>query len=154
MTTQLMSLARFQQLIDAFGGNAEHWPVEERDSALALLTQSDTARELQQQAALFDNLLDQAPLTPPSADLSRRIMIALEPPTWWQRLMEWWMGGEHMEAWWRPALTFIIPLVLGIMLGIGGVVSQPQIEQANTYAASSVWEQESSLLALNWEEAD
>src|SRR5262245_47824403 len=65
-----MTLARFEELLDAYGGRPERWPDAERDAALALLERSDVARARRDAAGALDALLDRMPVVAPSAALA------------------------------------------------------------------------------------
>lgn len=140
-----MSLSRFKQLLTAYGGDPRHWPQPERAAARLLLTQSAQARALQAKERQLDALLAQHPQTEPSTDLFARIMQAAvePPPRWWQKLAAWWWPDEQTLPWWRPALTFALPLALGLWLGL---------QTASIPNAEPLWQSEAQLLALNWEE--
>ncbi|MBE9561672.1 MAG: hypothetical protein IMF12_02240 [Proteobacteria bacterium] len=112
---------RFSQLLDIYGGNSNHWPVEERAAALKLLQESAEAYRLQQAALNLDNLLDSVPISSPTAMLRQRILDQhyKEPiQDAWQWFVQWLMGTSVREHFLRPALVFVIPLVFGIFLGL------------------------------------
>ena len=54
-------LARFRDLIGAYGADPRRWPPDERAEAEALLARSPEAAALQRTAAALDALLDRAP---------------------------------------------------------------------------------------------
>jgi hypothetical protein len=56
-----MTPDRFQEMIDAFGADPNHWPPAEREAALGLLARSSDARAAVAAARRLDGLLDQAP---------------------------------------------------------------------------------------------
>jgi hypothetical protein len=55
-------LARFRDLIGAYGADPRRWPPDERAEAEALLARSPEAAALQRTAAALDALLDKAPM--------------------------------------------------------------------------------------------
>ena len=80
-----MDLERFQDLVDAYGGDDAAWPAGERDAARALLAAEPQARALQQVAQALDRelaLFQVAP--PPSMD---RILAARPLPGALERLL-------------------------------------------------------------------
>ena len=121
-TTTAMTLNRFSQLVAAYGGESQRWPLEEQVAAAQLLKTSAEARQLQQAALNLDKLLNQVTAVPPSLKLRHRILAAIPPPKQpdldiWQWLSELLLGttlGEHI---WRPAITLLIPLLLGVVMG-------------------------------------
>jgi hypothetical protein len=54
-------LARFRDLIDAYGADPRRWPPGERAEGEALIARSPEAAALRQKAAALDALLDLAP---------------------------------------------------------------------------------------------
>jgi len=75
-----MPLARFEELLDAYGGRLERWPDVERDAALALLEGSDIARAKRDAAAELDVLLDRMPAVEPSPALAGRVLASAPRP--------------------------------------------------------------------------
>jgi hypothetical protein len=70
------TLARLEQLLDAYGAAAERWPADERRAAERLLARSAAARARWQEAAALDRLLDAVPAATPSATLTARVLAA------------------------------------------------------------------------------
>ncbi len=87
-----LPLARFRDLLDAFGAEPLRWPEAERDAALALLESSAEARAALEAEARFDALLDEGPALAPSPALARRILAATPQA----RLTL----GERLKAFW------------------------------------------------------
>ena len=122
VATTAMTLNRFSQLVAAYGGESQRWPLEEQIAAAQLLKTSAEARQLQQAAMNLDKLLNQVTTVPPSLKLRHQILAAIPPPKQpdldiWQWLSELLLGttlGEHI---WRPAITLLIPLLLGVVMG-------------------------------------
>ena len=77
-----VSSGRFQQMLDAYGGNQDRWPSEERRAARALVEASAEARAARDRAACLDSILDLAPTEQASPDLATRILVtAPDGPT-------------------------------------------------------------------------
>ena len=117
-----MTLTRFSQLVAAYGGDSQHWPLEEQIAAAQLLEISAEARQLQQAAMNLDELLNQVSTVPPSVKLRNRILAAIPPPKQpdfdiWQWLSELLFSTTFSEHIWRPTFTLLIPLILGIVMG-------------------------------------
>ncbi|UUX50017.1 hypothetical protein NUH88_21835 [Nisaea acidiphila] len=53
-----MTITRFRELADAFGGNLERWPEQERDAALALLSKTPDLSPVLHASSELDALLD------------------------------------------------------------------------------------------------
>lgn len=70
---QDMSLSRFRELVDAYGGDDDRWPESERQAAYALAARSPEAGAILESAARLDRIL--AGLSPPapSAGLRKRL---------------------------------------------------------------------------------
>lgn len=141
----VITIQRFSQLLDAYGGNTKRWPSQERAAALKLLGQSDEARRLQQSALALDHLLDTVKTSQPQARLRQRILAQVPgqmKPTQdaWQWFLQWLIGTTPREYLLRPAIALVIPLLLGIVIGFN-LVSVPEDENS--------WvEEEINLLAL------
>ncbi|BAP56189.1 hypothetical protein THII_1892 [Thioploca ingrica] len=118
-----MTMTRFSQLVAAYGGHTNHWPLEEQVAAAQLLETSAEARHLRQAAVSLDDLLDQVATVPPSLKLRNRILAAIQPPEqplldigqWLSQLLLGTTSHEHI---WRPAVILLIPLLLGIVMGL------------------------------------
>jgi hypothetical protein len=142
----MITIERFSQLLDAYGGDAKRWPLEERAPALKLLEVSSEAYCLQQSAQTLDNLLDSIPISSPTTALRNRIIAKIHKSTKptkdaWQWLMEWLLGTTPLEHILRPAFALAIPLLLGITIGLN-LTALPEIDEQQ-------WvEEEINLLAL------
>jgi hypothetical protein len=144
--TTTMTIERFSQLLEAYGGNAKRWPKEEQLAALNLLEQSVEARRLQQSSLTLDHLLNSVQISPPSTMLRERILAQVQPLTSqaqdaWQWFIQLIVGTTPSEHFWRPAVALAIPLLLGIVIGLN-LASIPTDDNG--------WiEEEVSLLALD-----
>jgi hypothetical protein len=138
-----MTRERFSQLLDAYGGDAKRWPIEERAAALLLLEHSKEARRLQQSALALDSLLDSVQISQPSTMLRQRILAKAhqqQVQDAWQWFIQWLIGTTFREHILRPAFALLIPLLLGIVIGFN-LASLPEDENS--------WvEEEINLLAL------
>lgn len=143
--TTTMTIERFSQLLEAYGGNAKRWPIEEQLAALNLLQQSVEARRLQQSSLTLDRLLNSVQISPPSRMLQERILAQVQPLTSqaqdvWQWFIQLIVGTTPSEHFWRPAVALAIPLLLGIVIGLN---------LASIPTDDNDWiEEEVSLLAL------
>lgn len=151
-----MDERQFGHLVASYGGKIQNIPKEYQESAQHLLARSETAQQMQQEALVLDTLLDTVKVPPPSALLRQRILKAAyraTVPDIWQRLWQWAIGTTPTEYLWRPAVTFLLPLLLGLMIGFQSVQNvnnatlHPQA-QVDAGAATSI-EQEVELLGLN-----
>jgi hypothetical protein len=135
MNTQkmMMTIEQFSQLLDAYGGDVKRWPLEERVAALKLPEVSSEARRLQQAALKLDSLLDRIPISPPTMVLRNRIIAKIHNSTKqskdvWQWLVEWLLGTTPLEHILRPTFALIIPLLLGITVGLN-LTALPEIDE-------------------------
>lgn len=80
-STPGMSLERFAELAEAFGGDFERWPEAERFAAISLAGRSVEARSLLADAHGLDYLLSQFGTPPAPSDALVERMVALEPET-------------------------------------------------------------------------
>lgn len=126
MTTDRMSLERFEAIVAAYGARPDRWPTAERQAAEILLAGSATARALLDGAAALDGLLDTVPAPAPSPAVRAAILAAAPraaTPSLVGRLAEAWrtfsgeLGGFRVAG---PALA--ASLLLGIV--VGGVMSE------------------------------
>ncbi len=113
-----IDIQRFEQLLQSYGANADHWPTVERDAALALVQASSDARRLFDQAAQLDGILDLAVSPEPSAAVAVRIVAAVDRTPAWRE----WLAGIVMEIWpfagpWRAAAILASSMFLGLALG-------------------------------------
>lgn len=141
-----MNIKRFTQIIEAYGADANRWPESERQTALALLATSTEAQHVLQQASMLDNFLDTVAITSSSPQLQQRIFNAIsqQADDIWQELIDWLFGTTWQQHLLRPALTFLLPLILGIFLGVQLTASEqvPLTQEA-------MWQTEMNLLAFD-----
>ncbi|MDM8560483.1 hypothetical protein [Candidatus Parabeggiatoa sp. HSG14] len=143
----MITIERFSQLLDAYGGDAKRWPLEERAAALKLLEVSSEAHHLQQSALTLDNLLNRIPISSPTTALRNHIIAKIQKSTKptkdaWQWLVEWLLGTTTLEHVLRPAFALALPLLLGITIGLN-LTALPEIDEQQW-----VFEDEINLLAL------
>jgi hypothetical protein len=78
MSSNIMTIADFERLLDVYGSDRTRWPVEARASAGQLVARDKAARRLLAEAEALDRTLERAPL--PSlaeeAALADRILAA------------------------------------------------------------------------------
>ena len=113
--TGTMNLARLTEVLDAFGADPRRWPDAERDAAAALLADSQDARDLRDDAAALDMLLDLSAAPAPSPELMADILAGAQPAGWRQWLADFWPFGPV----WQPVSAFTAAAILGIAVGIG-----------------------------------
>jgi hypothetical protein len=111
--TERAALARFEELLDAYGAEPRRWPAERRAAAEALLARSPEAQARHAAAARLDRLIDTAEVAPAPAHLVGRVLAAAPAAT---APRASWFGTLF-----KPALGLALAAVLGIALG--GVVS-------------------------------
>ena len=114
-----MELAQFETLVDTYGADAEAWPADEREQALALLERSGDARRLLDEAAALDALLDEAPGLEPCAALRQQVLDAAPGPrtSRLRRLDRWTEKLWPFTPRWQPAVAMAAAGVLGVVLG-------------------------------------
>lgn len=88
-----MTLARFEELADAYGGVVARWPEQHRDAAMAIAVQP-AARIFLEQASALDGALDAWQVAPPAETL--RAQVISDGPAPVARIMTrtrlWWSG--------------------------------------------------------------
>ncbi len=110
-----MDMARLAEILDAYGADPRRWPADERDPALALLSESDEARALRDAAASLDTLLDLSYAPSPAPALMAAILAAAQPIGWRRWLADFWPVGPA----WQPVSALAAAVVLGIAVGAG-----------------------------------
>ncbi|MCK5720171.1 MAG: hypothetical protein KAH84_09525 [Thiomargarita sp.] len=145
-----ITIKRFSQLVDVYGGNSKKWPLEERDAALHLLEKSVEASHLQQSNSNLDYLLDKVPIISPTSMLRQRILastqIYVEPVRdTWQWFVALLIGNTMRGHLLRPTFALIIPLLFGLFVGFNLANLNNEADITN----ETVWvEEEVNLLAL------
>ncbi|TPG46521.1 hypothetical protein [Sphingomonas glacialis] len=88
-----LTLARFQELADAYGGVVARWPEQHRDAAMALAAHP-AAREILDAASALDGALDAWRVASPSLLLRDGVIAGAPVPT--RKIMTkarlWWSG--------------------------------------------------------------
>lgn len=108
-----MTLERFAELAERFGGELAHWPRAESKTARRLLATSPGARDILARARKFDRLLGQAPSRSVPAGLRERLLAAAPASGWRGLLASLWPFGPI----WRPATALMGMALVGMFLG-------------------------------------
>ncbi len=141
-----MSLERFEELVDAYGAQSGRWPDEDRELALALVSNCAQAQQALQAAVVLDELLDQAPSEDPSAALRRQVLAAAPKRQlgWLGRLNQlteqWWPFTPR----WQPATGLALAAAFGIVVGTmvpdTAAASEPVDVAELAFGAESDWD--------------
>lgn len=88
-----MTLARFQELADAYGGVIARWPEGYRDAAMSMASQN-AARDILENATALDCALDTWRVPSPSALLQGQVIATAPAPVdgFMTRARLWWSG--------------------------------------------------------------
>ncbi|OGT74876.1 MAG: hypothetical protein A3H44_15280 [Gammaproteobacteria bacterium RIFCSPLOWO2_02_FULL_57_10] len=136
---------RFATIVEVYGSQPEHWPVEERAEASAFLAQNPSAQALVAEYQSLDAWLDQYRVPALPALEAHVLSQARNVSTGnaFDRLMDWLLPHSgRVLAWvWRPAMVACLPLICGIYLAdyFSFGIESPQ----------NSWEEELYLLSLN-----
>jgi len=88
-----LTLARFEELADAYGGVISRWPEEHRDAAMGLAAHP-AARDILETASALDGALDAWRVASPSHLLRDRVLVGAPLPK--RRIITrgrlWWSG--------------------------------------------------------------
>lgn len=88
-----LTLARFEELADAYGGVVARWPEQHRSAAMAIASQP-AGRAILDQASALDGALDMWRVSPPIQPLRERVVVSAPAPR--EKLMTrarlWWSG--------------------------------------------------------------
>jgi hypothetical protein len=107
--TERAALARFEELLDAYGAEPRRWPAERRAAAEALLARSPEAQTRHAAAARLDGLIGMAKVEPAPAHLIGRVLAAA--PKAAPARASWFAGL------FKPAAGLALAAVLGLALG-------------------------------------
>ena len=88
-----LTLARFEELADAYGAVVSRWPEQHREAAMAIASQP-AGRTILEKASALDDALDTWRVSPPDQALRERVIVSTPEPA--VRLMTrarfWWSG--------------------------------------------------------------
>ena len=118
-----MNHDRLIELIEAYGGNADAWPDDERDAARTLLSTSEEARQLLSESRYLDKLLQGYAVEfnqETRTRLTENVMAKVQPDPV-ERLINWLLPDFQSitTSIWRPALAASMTLAIGMLLGLG-----------------------------------
>jgi hypothetical protein len=106
----MMSLERFEDLAEIYGGDIARWPEGERETARALLAaEAGRLSPVLAAAAQLDRLLDLAPAQQPGAALMGRLISAAPQPAG---------GGRRWIAGLSAALGLSAAAFAGVLVGV------------------------------------
>ncbi len=109
-----MDEERFEQLIEAYGGESARWPQAERAPALRYLAATPAAHRARAEARPLDRMLDAWAPDGPSAGLRERV-AASAPAVRAVRPRDLWISGVGLAA------ACVIGLLVGADLGASGL---------------------------------
>lgn len=122
---ELLTLARFQELADAYGGVVSRWPKQHHDAAMAMARQPP-ARDILEAASALDGALDAWRVTPPSLSLSGK--LAAGAPVATRKIM------THVRLWWSG--VGLAAALAGATAGTAGVAIAAPTEVTSDSATS------------------
>lgn len=127
----MMSLERFEDLAEIYGGDIARWPEGEREAARALLaTEAERLAPVLAAAGQLDRLLDLAPAQSPDAALMGRLISAAPQPAG---------GGRRWIAGLTAAFGLTAAAFAGVLVGVTiGRPAQMAAPVAVTTAAEPV----------------
>ena len=113
-TDETMTLARFAELLNAYGAELSRWPEVERDAAQRLCAGDAEAMRLRATAEKLDALLNAVPAHEPSAVLRARVAeITIRHPRPGSQASR--LPFAH--KWWQVAFAGAFASVLGVISG-------------------------------------
>ncbi|MDE0334580.1 MAG: hypothetical protein OXI64_06440 [Defluviicoccus sp.] len=116
-----MSLGRFAELVQAYGGDFERWPEADRYSGISLAGRSEEARTLLAEAHGLDYLLSRFGAPPPPSDALVERVTALERDSASAVEISSPAGRTLFRAMRSNALTVSVVLNLFLAAALGGV---------------------------------
>ena len=115
-----MNLARFTQIVSAYGSKQARWPVEERQAAYDFLQDNEAAQILLQQEKMLDDQLDRHVAEDSNlGTIETNILNAIEQPS--DNLVDLvisWLVPARPQQFWRPVFAATLPLLVGTVMGI------------------------------------
>ena len=116
-----MNETEFVARLDRWGADLARWPQDDAHQARLLLAASEAARARHAEATAVARLLTAA-LPANSFDVARIRSSVLrrlaEPVSRFDKLIDWLLPGGGWAQVLRPAVVALVPLVLGLSLGI------------------------------------
>lgn len=113
-----LDLKALEELLDIHGGDLDRWPAASRESVEEVLRTADAQRLLRQSQAL-DALLSQIPVPiMVQRGMRERILdsVHVREPGWVDGFFDWIARGPWGL---RPAALALVPLLIGLGLGLG-----------------------------------
>lgn len=106
------NLSEFETWLLCHGGDLNQWPLNLRTQGLQLIEHSQEAQTLWQRAQTLDQLLDGFTCAPVIRSLHDKLIerVAAASIPWYKKYLSWQFA-------WRPAIAFLIPLCLGLLVG-------------------------------------
>ena len=133
----MMTLERFEDLAEIYGGEIARWPEGEREAARALLAENPARLSpVLADAAQLDRLLDLAPAQRPDAALLGRLIAAAPQPAGAGRR---WIAG--LSAALGLSAAAFAGVLVGVSLGareapVAAASAGPQVAEAAAVQAS------------------
>lgn len=123
-----MDLADLEQALGHHGADLDRWPAPLALRVRELLESSASARQLFEEARRLDAVLDEMlPDVPVPLGLKTRVLANVPLAEPW---LQWWTAKA-----WRPAALALVPLVVGIGVGMnvaGSVDEDPATDGEDT----------------------
>lgn len=97
--TEPLTVARFQELAEAYGGVVARWPEQYRGVATAMASRPD-ARDILERASALDGVLDTWRVQPSARSLHERVIATAPVPSkkFMARARLWWSGAGLVAA--------------------------------------------------------
>ncbi|MEG3638050.1 hypothetical protein [Magnetococcus sp. PR-3] len=108
-----MTEQRLQELVDAYGADAQRWPEAERQPALTLLAHKPHLQGVCTEAQSLDEWLDIAPPPLPDSALIGRLLLDVPAPreSLFRRLWPF-------ERVWQPTVALAASIMFGVLVGM------------------------------------
>lgn len=114
-----VDLARFGEILNAYGAHSRRWPRAEKAAALALVASSPHAAAMREEAARLDRLLNRVKVPAASSALVGTILADFDagaqmtPRYLWRRIRFMWPTATV----WRPAIALALATLVGVGVG-------------------------------------
>ncbi len=126
MTHKANALTRFAEILDAYGSDIKRWPAEDQRQMEQLLASSHQARELLEETAKLDSLLDQFTVPDINGEVRNLIIgaIPISKSGIIEKLLAW-IIPQSPKFLWKPALAMTLPLLVGFVVGFVALGTYP-----------------------------
>ena len=125
MSNNPMTIEALREMLDAYGGDPDRWPVRDRDAAEALIARDPQAAAMQADAAALDAMLNQMVAPEDVSEDTRQAILAVPQHVRQDKPARSWSFGLDL-GFLLPRLAGITAAgILGFYIGFADLVTIP-----------------------------